>query len=151
MSRSKGAIGLWLLVMIVGFTMLMVLVLDHILDNSITNFIFRTVLRNPARVKAEVKVQAQMQDAGRNLTALLMMKKSELTYGEILSSQRAGNIGDTPVNVEELTETLEKLEVGLALLNESGEVLWEHGETFKDSPSMDMPLPGLNIGRLVAQ
>lgn len=129
-----------------------VLVVGTVLEVPAISFVFKTVLMSPLKVKAEVKVYAHLQDSGRNLTTVLMMKKSELPYGEIISFQRAENIDDVyPEMDADVIATLENIEMNLTLLDENREVIWEHGETFKDSPSMDCPLPGLKIGRLRAQ
>jgi len=152
MSRSKGLVGLWILIFIVLTLVAVVLAADSFLGNPVTNFFFKTLLRTPLRIKADVQVKAQMQDNGRNVTTLLLMDKTGQSYGEIMAEMSVDGIDDVkPNHISGVAATLDLVKIGASLKDEKGETVWEHGETFDDSQSMDMALPGLVIGRLLLQ
>lgn len=154
MSRSRKGmlVGMWLLMIMVMVIVTIVILLDNVLGNPVMSFVYKTVLRSPARIRADVKAHIRHQDIGRNVTALMLMKKESQSYGHVIATRASANIDETePNSIAEVISTLELLKLNMSLHNHEGDMIWEHGKTFKDSEWTDIALPGLEIGRLSIQ
>jgi hypothetical protein len=126
--RSGLAIGLAILLMISIMVMGLYLLLQY--------FPFMTKI---VGIDYKVNLLIEVEDKGSKIAGFLQAREHNISYAEVLGDFRARNhSGNIREEVEALEETLEKLDLKIAVYNESGGVVYGSAS----GKTVDIALPG---------